>query len=167
MHEQLPAFLAFFKYSWVGELVRGVPWLFEWLEAFHFIGFALLIGVVGILDLRILGVARGIPVGPIHRLLPWAFVGFGINLITGIGFFCSEPESYAYIWVYKLKMALILLAGLNALWFRLAVYHEIEAWGEYVEATPLAKLICGLSLSLWVGVLVAGRFIAYFSSGTL
>ena len=158
----IAATLAFLKYSWVGVLVRQVPWIFEWLQVFHFFGFSLLIGVVGFLDLRVLGLARGIPVGQIHRLLPWAFVGFAINVITGIGFFCSEPESFAYLWIFQLKMGLIALAGLNALLFRLYSYRELHDWGEYVDATPFAKIMCTLSLILWISVLVAGRFIAYF-----
>lgn len=164
MPHGLPAYLALLKYCWLGDLMRGVPWLFQWCQVFHFIGMSMLIGTIGVIDLRVLGVARGIPIGPIHRLLPWAFVGFGINAATGICFLSSEPGSYVYIRDFQIKMILIAVAGLNALWFRLAIGHKVAEMGAHMEAPALAKVICGLSLLLWVSVIVAGRFITYFAA---
>src|ERR1035441_8144376 len=83
--------LEWIKYTPIGVFVRDSAWAFPTLQSLHFIGMTMLVGVVGAIDLRVLGVARGLPIHPLHKLLPVAFVGFGINLITGIFFFCHDP----------------------------------------------------------------------------
>jgi hypothetical protein len=154
-------FLTWIQHTWPGEFVRAYSWVFPTLESLHFLGMSLLIGVVGIIDLRVLGVARNLPIGPLHKLLPFAFVGFGINLISGIMFFAADPGAYAFNLAFRLKLLCILLAGLNALWFRLGVFLDVDKWGAGIEASPLAKLISGLSLLLWAGVIIGGRFIPF------
>ena len=66
------------------ELMTASKWWWAFMMDMHFVGLALLIGTVGILDLRMLGFAKQIPIDPLHRLVPWAMAGFGINLVTGI-----------------------------------------------------------------------------------
>jgi len=142
--------LHWIKYTPVAEFVRDSSWAFPALQSLHFIGMALLIGAVGAIDLRVLGVARSIPVDSLPRLLPLAWVGFGINVVSGALFFAHDPYQYAFNLSFRLKMLLIAIAGLNALWFRLGVF---DAWH--------AKLIAASSIVLWVGVIAAGRFIAF------
>jgi hypothetical protein len=153
--------------SWYGQVMRDVPWLFPIFEGLHFVGMALLFGSIALIDLRVLGFAKGLPLGPLHRLLPLAFGGFALNLITGIGFFASDPQSYAIVPAFKFKMLLILLAGLNALVFWIAILPKVHDWNADVEASRLAKGISLASLLLWVGVITAGRFIAFAGTGTL
>jgi hypothetical protein len=153
--------LTWMKMTPVGEWVRDSAWAFPFLQSWHFVGMTMLLGVVGAIDLRVLGVARAIPLAPLHRFLPLAFVGFGINLITGICFFCHDPWVYAFNISFRIKMLLILLAGLNALWFRLGVFLDLERWGPGIEASPLAKIISALSILIWLGVITAGRYIAF------
>jgi hypothetical protein len=154
-------FLDWARATWAGEFVRAYGWVFPTLESLHFVGMALLIGIVGIIDLRVLGIARGLPVAPLHRLLPLAFLGFGLNLVSGVFFFAAEPAAYAFNVAFRLKMLGILLAGLNALWFRLGVFLDVEKWGAGIDTSPLAKLISGVSLLLWTAVIVGGRFIPW------
>jgi hypothetical protein len=156
--------LEWIKYTPIGVFVRDSVWAFPALQSLHFIGMTLLIGVVGIIDLRVLGLARGLPIRPLHRLLPFAFVGFGINLVTGVMFFSHDPYVYAFNMSFRIKMLLIVLAGLNALWFRLGVFFDVDKWGPGIEASKLAKGISALSLLIWVGVITAGRFIAFTSA---
>lgn len=153
--------LAWLRDSIVGEFVRGSSWAFPTLETLHFAGMALLIGIVGAVDLRVLGIARAVPLAPLHRLLPLAFIGFGINAITGFFFFCNDPWAYAFNPAFRIKMLLILLAGLNALWFRLGVFLDLESWGPGIEASRLAKVISALSVLVWIAVITAGRFIGF------
>jgi hypothetical protein len=154
-------FIDWARATWAGEFVRAYGWVFPTLESLHFIGMSLLIGVVALIDLRVLGIARGLPVAPLHRLLPLAFIGFGLNLVTGVLFFAADPASYAFNVAFRLKMFCILLAGLNALWFRLGVFLDVEKWGAGIEASPLAKVISAMSLLLWIAVIVGGRFIPW------
>ena len=156
--------LDWIKQTSIGEFVRNSTWAFPTLQSLHFIGMTLLFGVVGAIDLRVLGVARALPIRPLHRFLPLAFGGFAINLITGIMFFCHDPYVYAFNTSFRLKMLAILLAGLNALWFRLGVFLDVDGWGPHIEASRLAKVISALSLLLWIGVITAGRFIAFSNS---
>lgn len=153
--------------SWLGHIMRDVPWLFPTCEGLHFVGMALLLGTIGVIDLRVLGFAKGLPIGPLHRLLPLAFLGFTINVMTGVAFVCSDPDSYWIVPAFRWKMVLILLAGVNALWFWLAVLKQVDHWGADVEASRLAKIISAISLLFWVGVVTAGRFIAFAGTGTL
>ena len=76
--------LEWVKATPIGDFVRNSTWAFPALQSLHFIGMSLLIGVVGVIDLRILGVARGLPIHPLHRFLPLAFVGFGINHLGAV-----------------------------------------------------------------------------------
>jgi len=149
------------KMTPVGAWVRNSTWAFPFLQSWHFIGMTMLLGVVGAIDLRVLGVARAIPLAPLHRFLPLAFIGFGINLITGICFFCHDPWVYAFNISFRIKMLLILLAGLNAVWFRLGVFLDLDRWGPGIEASRLAKVISAISILIWLGVITAGRYIAF------
>lgn len=153
--------LRFLKYTPVGAWVRNSAWAFPFLQSWHFVGMTMLLGVVGAIDLRVLGVARAVPLAPLHRFLPLAFIGFGINLITGICFFCHDPWVYAFNISFRIKMLLILLAGLNALWFRLGVFLDLERWGPGIEASRLAKVISAISIIIWLAVITAGRYIAF------
>jgi hypothetical protein len=153
--------------SWLGQAMRDIPWLFPTFEGLHFVGMALLLGSIGIIDLRILGFAKGLPVGPLHRLLPLAFFGFALNVITGIAFVCSDPQSYWIVPAFRFKMLLILLAGANAIWFWVSILKHVDEWGADAEASRHAKIISAASLLFWVGVVTAGRFIAFGGTGTL
>jgi|HubBroStandDraft_2_1064218.scaffolds.fasta_scaffold273835_2 hypothetical protein len=153
--------LAWCKDTAIGAFVRDSTWAFPTLQSLHFIGMSLLIGTVGAIDLRVLGIARAVPLAPLHRLLPLAFIGFGINLITGVFFFCHDPLVYAFNPPFRIKMLLILLAGMNALWFRLGVFIDLDRWGPGIEASFLAKFISALSLLIWIAVITAGRYIAF------
>jgi hypothetical protein len=156
--------LEFLKVSPIGAFVRDTTWAFPTLQSLHFIGMTMLVGVVGAIDLRVLGVARGLPIHPLHRLLPVAFIGFAINLTTGFFFFCHDPYVYAFNASFRLKMLLIVVAGLNALWFQLGVFIDVDKWGPGIEASRLAKVISALSIIIWFGVIMAGRFIAFTPS---
>jgi hypothetical protein len=158
------SFLDWVHDTWLGHLARDVFWIFPAGEALHFIGMALLIGVVGVIDLRVLGVARGLPIGALHRLLPWAFFGFALNVLTGLTFFAGDPHAFASNAAFRLKMLLILLAGLNALWFRLSVFIDVEKWGPGIDASRLAKVISAVSLFFWGAVITCARFIPFIGN---
>ena len=103
--------------SWLGRTMHELTWLFGVLETVHFIGLCLLMGAMLLVDLRLLGLMRQAPLRSVLRLLPLAIAGFLANLVSGLGFFASSPEAYWSNPALKLKMVLVLLAGLNALYF--------------------------------------------------
>jgi hypothetical protein len=81
-------------------------------------------------------------------------------------FFCHDPYVYAFNVSFRLKMLLILLAGLNALWFKLGVFIDVDKWGPGIDASRLAKVISALSLLIWIAVITAGRYIAFSPSAS-
>ena len=96
----------------------NLTWGWPACETIHFVGLSLLFGVVLLVDLRMLGFMKSIPFSTLHRLLPWGILGFGLNVVTGILFFVGAPPTfYVTNATFYWKMALILVAGANALYF--------------------------------------------------
>ena len=137
-------------------------WGWPIAESLHFIGLSLLIGTIGVFDLRLLGLARRIPIAAMHRLIPWGLLGFGINAVTGLSFLLTEPDQYVYNPSFHFKLLFIVAAGLNALAFYLTSYRRLTADGASLDATPTAKVIAAVSLSLWISVIVAGRLLTFY-----
>ena len=93
--------------------VNDHSWVWPACETLHFVGLALVIGNVGLLDLRLLGVEKRIPVAPLSRFVRWAILGFAINLVTGITFFVGQPVSVHRERGVRYKLAFMALAGIN------------------------------------------------------
>lgn len=135
-------------------------WWWAFLMGLHYIGLVLLIGTVGILDIRIMGFAKQLPVAPLHELVPWALAGLGINIATGLMAFIGMPLSYTYALVFWLKMLALLLLGLNAAVFYLTgIFDRVERLESGEDAPLFAKFVAGSSLFLWFAVIVLGRYI--------
>jgi len=131
-------------------------------EIAHFVSLAVLFASIGMLDLRILGVAKALPVAPLGRLAPIGVAAFAVNAITGFIFFVNAPDQYMYNPAFQLKMTAIAVAGVNAVAFYLLVGKRAHATGPGEDAPALAKLIAGVSLAAWLTVIVFGRLITYF-----
>jgi hypothetical protein len=145
-----------------GLLVTKAPYGWPALETLHFIGLTLLIGVVLLIDLRMLGVMKNVSFPSLHRLLPWGILGFGINTVTGMMFFVASPDQYAHNVAFVWKLALLMLAGVNALYFTLFD----EAWVlEPGDEAPLsAKTAAVSAILLWVGVLYFGSMLPFIGN---
>jgi len=154
--------IAWIENSWLSETMIALQWAFPICEAIHFLGLCLLIGSIAVIDLRLLGFARSLPARVIHQLLPWAWAGFSINLITGILFIFANPSFYYSNVAFRVKLVLILLAGANALWFQLTVNRDLDTWPEDADAPGQVKAMAGISLGLWVAIICFGRFIMYW-----
>jgi hypothetical protein len=148
--------------TWLSEAMNGNAWAFPLAEAAHFFGLCLLIGSIGVIDLRLLGFARSFSVRAVHQLLPLVWIGFGINLFTGVLFIFSSASFYYPNVAFRVKMVLILLAGVNALLYQLTVHKKIADWPETGAVPGQAKLIAGTSLLLWIAIIFFGRFIMYW-----
>lgn len=143
-------------------LVSKYWWAF--MMDLHFIGLALLIGTVGILNLRVLGFEKRLTGASLHRLMPWAMAGFGINVLTGTLAFIGMPSYYAFDAAFWLKILALLLLGLNAAVFYLTdAFESVERLGPGQEAPRLAKVVAGSSLFLWFAVITLGRYIQSYA----
>jgi hypothetical protein len=143
-------------------LVLDNPWVWPICEVFHFVGLCLLFGVVLLVNLRLLGFVRGVAFADVHLLLPWAMVGLGINIVTGMLFFLAAPGQYtqnpAFVW----KIGLMLIAGVTLLYPTMSE----QAGGLTPEGrAPLSgRIIAAASICLWIGVIFLGRFLPYLGS---
>ncbi len=134
-------------------------------EIFHFIGLALLVGISGAFDLRLLGFARQIPIRALNALMPWAVVGFVINAITGTMFVFGYPSRYLTNPGFQFKLAFILVAGLNVLVFLLVASRDALTVGPGEDAPRVAKVIAAISLVCWFAVMYCGRMLPYVGEG--
>jgi hypothetical protein len=153
--------LRWIESSWLGVTTRDVVWMFPTFEILHFMGLCVLIGTVLVMDLRLLGVLRSIPMRQALSFTPIALGAFAVNLLSGIGFFCSDPFRYAPNAAFNWKMALVLLAGLNALWFLLTRHRRLAELPDGGDADLTSRIIAALSLIIWFTVIVLGRFMPY------
>jgi hypothetical protein len=138
-------------------------WLWPILEIAHFMGLSLLIGGLLIVDLSLAGLLQ-LQLSATHKLLPVVLIGFGINLVTGILFFYGDPMRYSVNIGFQIKMCLIGLAGINALFYHWKLSPLMADWNSE-SPPPLAKLIAFTSLTAWMGVLLFGRLIPYVGTG--
>lgn len=145
--------------------VLSTYWLWPLLEIIHFIGLSLLLGSMLLVDLRLAGFLRQINIMSTHRLLPWAVIGFLMNLVSGFLFFFGDPGRYAVNIGFQIKMILVLIAGLNVLVFALKINPVIGQWDPHGDTPGLAKTIAWVSLAAWTGVLLLGRLIPYIGTG--
>ena len=88
----------------INNWVLATSWLWPLMEILHFVGLTLLLGALLIVDLRLAGFIREMNISTTHRLLPWAIVGFSINLVTGVLFFLGDPGRYAVNIGFQMKM---------------------------------------------------------------
>ena len=135
-------------------------WWWTFMMAAHFLGLILIIGTVGLLDIRIMGFVKQLPIAPLHRLIPWGLAGLGINVATGLMAFAARPDNYVFSLGLWLKILALLLLGLNAAAFYLTnIFEGVESVGAGEDAPISAKLIAASSLFLWFAVITFGRYI--------
>jgi len=160
----------FLQLGFVEDLIGAFRWVWPLSEVLHFIGLILLVGIVTILDLRMLGVAKRMPAAPLQKLMPWAVLGFILCVVTGLLFVTglwanvkTHPmEALAYDHFLQAKLLFIALAGLNLLaYYTSGVAQAVEGLGAGDDAPPVAKIIGAASLFLWVGVIYWGRLIPW------
>lgn len=139
------------------------PWIWPTCEIIHYLGLSLLLGTVGLFDLRVLGMAKAIPPRAIHRLVPFGVAGYVLNVLTGIMFFSGHPDQYFYNNAGRLKALLMAIAGINILaFYGTSAFAEMKTLAPGADASPRVKLIAGTSLAMWLGVLICGRFLTWF-----
>ena len=133
----------------------------------HFLGLVLIIGPIGVINLRIMGFPKQIPLAPLYRLLPLAMIGLAINVTTGMCAYIGMPELYVFDAALWLKMLALLLLGLNLATFYLTnIFYRVEHLGAGENAPFSAKLVAASSLFLWFAVIILGRYIQLFG-GTI
>jgi hypothetical protein len=152
--------------SWLGVAGRDVFWVFPMGEILHFFGLCLLMGAILVVDLRLLGFARRVPLTAAVSLIPAAIWGLAINLASGIIFLCAHPENYWPSFAFRMKMLAILIGGANALWFKWAEAPRLAGLADEADVDARAKFVAALSLTIWIVVIVLGRFLPFVSKSS-
>lgn len=152
------------RHSPVADLMR-TAWAWPLAESLHFLGLCLLVGAIGSFDLRLLGVARSVPIAAVHRLIPWGLLGFAINIGSGLLFVLTEPDQYIYNPSFHLKVLFLGIAGVNASLFYVTSFRQVFGAAPSLDAPRRAKLIALISLSAWIAVIVCGRMLTFYRPG--
>ena len=143
-----------------GALMRESSLLYPTANLLHLLGLVMLLGSMLLLDLRLLGLAREVPLlEASRRLTPIGIAGLLLQLATGFCLFAADAGPLTGNWLLQLKLALVGAGIANALLFRACWARRLADWDR---RPPLAgRLQVALSILIWCGVMAAGRLLAY------
>lgn len=159
----LPSYFQWLEGTAGSVAIRESTLLYPIIETTHVLTLCLFLGMIALLDLRLVGVGlRGIPVSQVAgRLLPWALAGFALMALSGMLLFYSAPVRASRNIFFQIKMIMVALTGINALLFHFTIYRRVADW-DCDPAPPFRARLAGFcSLVLWSGVVVCGRMQAY------
>jgi hypothetical protein len=144
-------------------LLGNVPGFPPIVQTVHIMSVAAIMGSIVLIDLRILGLALPSQrTGElVRRLLPWTWWALPTNAVSGLVFVLARPQSYVVNPVFRAKFMMLLPAVILALAFARPIAQDAEFWERSPGRRTAAKLIALCSLALWIGVVLAGRWIAY------
>lgn len=152
----------------LSDFIASSEWGYPILLSVHSIGLAIVVGLVAMLDLRVLGAAKGVPISAFPKLLNVAWYGFGVNAISGLLLLLPGGMRLASCWPFLLKMAAIALGGVVATYMvrelNFQSYAGAAGSGEgnvEPEITQRARVLAIVSLACWLVAIIAGRLIAY------
>lgn len=142
--------------------VRESLWLYPAVELTHILGFVLLVGSAVAFDLRLLGFSRGIAVSALAaHVLPWARVGLGLAIPTGLLMFMADASLTAANPAFRIKLLLVAAGVTNAWAFHHWTFRTVPAWDRNASTPAAARVAAVLSLVSWGAALACGRLIAY------
>jgi hypothetical protein len=163
----LEAILLALEGSAPARALRGSLWVYPAVEIVHIIGFVTLVGAAFILDVRLLGRLRALPISAaVHTLTRWARWSLVLVVPSGLVLFIVDATTLAANPAFQLKIVLLAAAGLNAALFPRIVFRDVDVRRDDAlrGGAPLpltARLVGVLSIVLWFSVIACGRLIAY------
>lgn len=143
-------------------MVVDRTWVWPACEALHFIGLFVLVGVILLINLRMLGLMQGIPFAALHRLLPWALLGFAVNTTTGMLFFIAAPQQYIHNATFYWKIAFVLIAG--AIIFYQTVFDEPWEVGAGDQPPLRDRVLAASAIVVWIGVIYCGQMLPFLGN---
>jgi len=142
--------------------IRESDWLFPSIETVHVLALVLVVGSILMVDLRLLGIAnRARSVRSITaERLPLTWAAFAVAAIAGALLFSSKALTYYDDLPFRVKMACLLLAGLNMTWFHAFTFRHVAGW-DHGRPPAAARIAGGISLALWIVIVGAGRWVGF------
>lgn len=129
------------------------------LECIHFVSLCLFIGSLLIIDLRLIGFYRDRCASLVQTMVRLSLLAFVTNFITGLLFFAGNTVKYINNPAFELKLLLIIIAGINALFYKVRLSYIVDT----EEITPASICVGYLSLMIWAGVIICGRMITFYA----
>jgi hypothetical protein len=152
--------------TYVGSAMKTSAWLWPICETLHFIGLTLVIGIAGLLDLRLMGIYRRVSLAAVMDMSRWAAAGVMINLVTGSLFLIGAADQYVYNTAWWWKVAFLCVAAINIAVFELR--RDTKSIALTIgpgDDTPLRfKVAGGVSLLSWFAVLYFGRMLPFIGN---
>lgn len=147
----------------LAETIRENELVFPWLESIHVLAITLVLGSIAVVDLRLLGLAsmRWSVTALIRQVLPVTWIAYGFALLTGAAMFASNAVAYAKNLPFLMKMALMLVAGINMLFFHFVTYRGVARWNESLRTPVGARCAGAFSVVLWIAIVACGRWIGF------
>ena len=145
--------------TWVRE--SGSLWAYPGFQFAHAAGLAIAVGLSVVIDLRVLGFARQLPLAPLERFFPFLWAGVWISAISGAILFAAEATNKIASPLFAVKMTLVVLAIANMSLLRRTVFR---ARHDDSVVPPRGKALAALSFALWFAAIVAGRLMTYLES---
>jgi hypothetical protein len=143
-------------------VIEWTMWMWPILEDLHFMGLILLIGTILVVNLRVMGFYKRLPLAPLHRFIPWGIAGFVMNIITGLLFYLGMPDFYNLNFIFQLKMFTVMIAGgILLLFFCTSAFRKLENLGAGEDAPVVAKILAVSSIVLWLAIVVMGRYLPW------
>ncbi len=142
--------------------IGATAW-FPVMESLHVLSITFLLGAILMVDLRVLGAAgRACSVNSfVSELVPWAAWAFVFANITGLAMFITRASAHAANPAFQIKMALLLLAGLNIAYFHFRAMPAILRAHDASVMPHQARIAAGVSLFLWCAIMLAGRWVGH------
>jgi hypothetical protein len=157
-----PAWQVWLETSAVAVAMRQWTWLYPIVEIAHILGFVCVVGAAVMFDLRLLGVSRRLPIsGMAWHLLPWSWAGLGLVVPSGFLMFTAHATEMAANPAFRLKLILLGVAGLNAVFFERRTFRSVAAWDRDTPAPAAARVAAVISLLAWASVISCGRLLAF------
>ena len=159
----IPDLLAALEASSIATRIRESLYLFPFIEAAHVIGLTMVFGTIAIIDLRLLGLAS--TRRPFSRMasdiMRWTWAAFALTASTGLLMFSTNAAVYYHNPYFRAKMALLAVAGLNMLAFELTARRSLPRWDSRAAAPAAGRIVATVSLVVWIGVIVLGRWVGF------
>ena len=143
---------------WVGESLWAYPF---WL-GLHVMGLAVVVGIFWMRDLRLLGFFPGLAPAAFVPLGKLAWIGFGVNAVSGLFLFVSQAVTFASSLLFLIKLGCIAAGMMIAYVIQGRLRRQLADSGSDAPVAPNTRFLALLSMALWLAAIVNGRLIAYF-----
>ncbi len=147
----------------VATAIREGSVLFPWIESVHVLSIVTVVGAMVVIDLRLLGLAwTKRPISKLtHEVLPLTWLAFVLAAITGLLLFSSNAVKYTHNIFFLSKMCLLVIAFVNMVVFHFITGRDIHLWDEAPRAPAKVRVAGGISLAVWIAVVVCARWIGF------